>query len=156
MIISGFAGIGKTTFCKKFKNSIDLESSDFHWIYEEDALNMDKEKRKGTTKKMLNPEWPKNYVKAIQEKTKESDFVFICQDKDVRNLLDEKSIRYFLAYPVKECKEEYISRYKERENGENFVKLLESKFDEWVDMLEKEEGSKIRLKKGEFISDKLN
>ena len=70
MIISGFAGIGKTTFCKKFKNSIDLESSDFHWIYEEDALNMDKEKRKGTTKKMLNPEWPENYVKAIQEKTK--------------------------------------------------------------------------------------
>ena len=31
LIIAGFAGIGKTTLAKKYKNVIDLESSIYKW-----------------------------------------------------------------------------------------------------------------------------
>ena len=45
IIISGFAGIGKTTIAEKYQNRIiDLESSDFKWVYEDDTTaNMSKE-----------------------------------------------------------------------------------------------------------------
>ena len=42
MIISGFAGIGKTTVSKLNRNSIDLESSDFHWIYKTNVQNLER------------------------------------------------------------------------------------------------------------------
>jgi len=47
-IISGFAGIGKTTLALKKQDIIDLESSDFKWRYSDDeTANMNKENRKG-------------------------------------------------------------------------------------------------------------
>ena len=33
LIIAGFAGIGKNSFAKKFKNVIDMESSPNKWNY---------------------------------------------------------------------------------------------------------------------------
>lgn len=45
MIISGFAGIGKNCLGNKYKNVIDLESSDYKWLYSAELENMDKEKQ---------------------------------------------------------------------------------------------------------------
>ena len=40
LIISGFGGVGKTTLAKKYKNVIDLESSNYQYIVtEEDVKN---------------------------------------------------------------------------------------------------------------------
>ena len=71
IIISGFAGIGKTTISKKYKNRIiDLESSDFKWVYgDETTANMSKESRKGVQNRVLIPEWPRNYMEAIIKAT---------------------------------------------------------------------------------------
>ena len=71
-IISGFAGIGKTTLSRKNQDIIDLESSDFKWrYYDNETANMDKENRKGVENKEINPDWPKNYLEAIVEKVQE-------------------------------------------------------------------------------------
>lgn len=46
LIIAGFAGIGKTTLAKKYKNVIDLESSIYKWDntgFEDVQLNKEKE-----------------------------------------------------------------------------------------------------------------
>lgn len=156
MIISGFAGIGKTYFAKNNPDiSIDLESSNFKWIFDGSIENVDTEGRKGLTNKTFNPEWPLNYIQAIKDANAKYDFVFISMDKDVREILKNENFRYFVAFPILECKEEYILRYKERKNGENFINLLETKYDEWINDLILSEPNQIRLHQGEFIWNKI-
>jgi hypothetical protein len=156
LIISGFAGIGKTTLQKKYPETIiDLESSDFKWIYSEESLEeTDKEKRKGTTKRTLNSEWPLNYVKAIVEASFKYDVVLISQDLDMRNCLRENGVEYAVCFPTKDCKEDFIKRYRDRGNNEAFISLVDSNFEAWIDALEKEE-NKILIQKGEYLEDTL-
>lgn len=157
MIISGFAGIGKSTMAKNHPDKvIDLESSNFKWAFDESVKDMDVEERKGVSNKTLHPDWPNNYIQAIKENSQKYDFVFISMDMDVRNILDSENIRYFVAYPSLDCKDDYIARYRARNNNEAFVKLLESNFDNWVSALMNSSGSQIRLHKGEYISDKFS
>lgn len=86
LIISGFAGIGKTTLQQNYANVIDLESSDFKWIYSNQNIqNMDKEQRKAVSNRVQIPSWPLNYVKEIIERSKECGIVLISQDDDVRD-----------------------------------------------------------------------
>ena len=156
MIISGFAGIGKTTFAKTHPdNAIDLESSDYKWIFDDSIKGMGVEERKGQTQKIPNPEYPGNYIKAIKEANESYDFVFICMDADVRRMLEAENISYAVAYPTKECKGEYIKRYEDRNNNPNFVKLLKDQFDGWVEALYEFKGTQIQLHPGEYLSDKL-
>ncbi len=86
LIISGFAGIGKTTLQQNYANVIDLESSDFKWIYSNQNIqNMDKEQRKAVSNRVQIPSWPLNYVKEIIERSKECGIFSISQDNDVRD-----------------------------------------------------------------------
>ena len=152
IIISGFAGIGKTTIVEKYSDAIiDLESSDYKWIYETDEIkNMDKEARKGISSRSLNPEWPLNYVKEILEKTSEYEIVLISQDLDVRECLRENNTSYFVCFPSKECKEEYVARYKARNNPKTFIAKVEECFEEWIDALMNED-LKIIMQPGEYL-----
>ena len=61
IIIAGFAGIGKTTLAKKYKNVIDLESS----LYKYDNIGLEGipvEQRKGTIRNP-NKDWPRKLYK---------------------------------------------------------------------------------------------
>lgn len=156
LIISGFAGIGKTTLEQKYSNVIDLESSDFKWIYsDENTQNMNKERRKGTTNRTQNPLWPLNYIKEIIQKSSEYDIVLISQDKDMRDCLKENGCSYIVCFPKKECKQEFIQRYIERGNNEKFISLVSSNFDTWIDAL-MDEDNKIIMEPSEFLEDTLN
>lgn len=155
MIISGFAGVGKTTLAKEYPNIVDLESSDFKWIYKNiETERIDKEKRKGTTERTPNPLWPLNYVREIINKTKTYDIILISQDKDMRDCLKENGCEYFVCFPEKECKQEFIDRYISRGNNENFITLVSNNFDNWIDALATEE-RKIIMQPGEYLEDTL-
>ena len=151
-IICGFAGIGKTTVAKKYKNVIDLESSDFKWIYENS--NLTKEQRKGTEERTPNPGWPENYVINIIQNSNTNNVVLTSLDKEVRDTLIKWGCKYYVAYPEKDCKESYIERYKKRGNNGNFIKTIEDNFDSWIDDLESEQ-NKIVLHSGEYLEDAL-
>lgn len=155
IIISGFAGIGKTTLQRSNVNVIDLESSDYKWIYQdEDTESMDKEKRKGVTNRVKNPLWPLNYVKDIIKKSKIYEIVLISQDKDMRDCLKENNCKYYVCFPKKECKEDFINRYKNRGNNEKFIELVSQNFENWIDALMDEE-NKIIMEPGEYLEDTL-
>lgn len=154
IIISGFAGIGKTTIVDKYQGRIiDLESSDFKWIYEDDATAMLKEERKGVANRKLNPEWPKNYMKAILEATEKFEFILIAQGKDIRNLLEENEIEYFITFPALECKQEYLERYQARGNQPDFVELIKVNFEKWVQELMECPQRKLIMKPGQYLED---
>jgi adenylate kinase family enzyme len=155
IIISGFAGIGKTTLQKNNSNVIDLESSDFKWIYQNsENESMDKEKRKGVSNRIQNPLWPLNYVNEIIKKASEYDIVLISQDLDMRNCLRNHGCMYYVCFPRKECKQEYLERYKNRGNNEKFISIVNENFENWIEALMKED-NKIIMEPGEYLEDTL-
>ena len=153
-IISGFPGTGKSTAEKLLPGIvIDLESSDFHWI---DPKAENKE---------LHPEWPANYIKAIQALAFETDglkkyqdlsYVLISGHREVLNRLDELGIDYAVSYPTLEAKEEYISRYIGRGNTSDFIKKLDANFERFIADLQSHNKFEIPLREGEYLFDKLN
>ena len=68
MIILGTGCIGKTTLAKKYSNCVDLESSDFQWIFTDEYSRVDSEKRKGVKiAKRQNPDWPEKIIKMAED-----------------------------------------------------------------------------------------
>lgn len=63
IVIATFVTCGKTYLTKKYKNVIDLESSNYKFDNSE-LINIPKEERNGTVRK-INKDWPENYYKAI-------------------------------------------------------------------------------------------
>ncbi len=149
-IISAFPGIGKTTLVQINKNYIDLESSDYKWIDIDKTLPI--EERKGTAK-TINPDFPNNYIKKINELTGMGFNVLISSHKEVREALQAQGIEYTIILPSLDMKEEMISRYLSRGNQESFVNLLKTNYEKFVGDLSIDPNEKIILKSGQYLSD---
>ena len=149
-IISAFPGIGKTTLVQTNKNYIDLESSDYKWIDIDKTLPI--EERKGTAK-TINPDFPNNYIKKINELTGMGFNVLISSHKEVREALQAQGIEYTIILPSLDMKEEMISRYLSRGNQESFVNLLKTNYEKFVGDLSIDPNEKVVLKSGQYLSD---
>lgn len=149
-IISAFPGIGKTTLVQINKNYIDLESSDYKWIDIDKTLPI--EERKGTAK-TINPDFPNNYIKKINELTGMGFNVLISSHKEVREALQAQGIEYTIILPSLDMKEEMINRYLSRGNQESFVNLLKTNYEKFVEDLSMDTNEKIVLKSGQYLSD---
>jgi hypothetical protein len=132
-LCSAFPGVGKTHFYKNINNMLVLDS---------DSSKFDKSK------------FPQNYVDHIQNLIGKVDIILISTHKEVRDELTKRGIFFNLIYPDKSLKNEYIERYEERGSDENFIKLIDKHWDNWIDELSEQEGcNKIILKSGEYLSD---
>lgn len=127
LIIAGFPGVGKSYFCEHgdegTAKAIDADSSKFSWV----------KGSKGDSPQR-NPDFPKNYIEHIKSiKDAEGvDIIFVSSHKEVRRALKEADIPYILVYPNIYQKSEYIKRYKQRGNSDNFIKKVDSHWDEWI------------------------
>lgn len=148
MIVSAFAGVGKTTLAKKYNGEvIDLESGNFKWIE-----NGNTEATKGNGSRTQNPRFPINYLEAIKKANTEYKVVLISQHEVIRKCLDAVKLDYIIAYPDISMKEEYIERYKNRGNNERFISLISTSWEKWISDLDKIQGhNKIILQKGEYL-----
>lgn len=154
-IISAFPACGKSTYYKKWsqysdqniwrkKNNgkpvfnskgepcgvkiLDSDSSLFSWIYDENGNKTDKR----------NPDFPNNYIQHIKEHMDTEDIIFISSHKVVRQALEREGIPYYLIYPHKQMKEEWMTRFKNRGNDESFIKFQDEHWDEFIDDMENE------------------
>jgi vacuolar-type H+-ATPase subunit E/Vma4 len=105
----------------------DSDSSQFHWLYEH--LNR-------TDK--VNPEWPQNYVERIKKFATDTsedapEYIFVSTHEDIMNAVLELNLPSFTVVPAKEDKAYYLNLYKERGSSESFVKLMDEKWDEFID-----------------------
>ncbi len=128
-IISVFSCLGKTYLASKYENILDLEASHYKWIYNDKELAMDVEKRKGVTDRIINPEYPKNYLEAIAQNIDKYDIVLITPEKMIRNILREKNIDYLLVYP--ENPEFVMERAIKRGNNMHFANSLKISYKKW-------------------------
>ena len=67
----------------------------------------------------------------------------------------DNKCKYYVCFPKKECKDEYIERYKNRGNNEKFISLVSENFESWIDALMNEE-NKLIMEPGEYLEDTLN
>jgi hypothetical protein len=106
-IICGFAGIGKSTLADEYLGFVDLESTPFE------------------------KDWYR-YVKVATHMANNGYIVLLSCHKELRKELRSQNIDYLLALPPEDKKEEYIQRYKNRKNTDDFIELLS---DNWYSFL---------------------
>ena len=152
ILIGGFKAIGKSTLAKKYKNVIDLESSNFEYIIDENMKNIPVEQRKGLKSRIKNPEYPLNYYNGLISNLQENNIVLFACKSEIVNLLNENSINYYIVYPEESMIDEIIERCKNRGNNETFVSRVKKVY---YDDLPKDQERIIWLKKGQYLEDIL-
>lgn len=136
-VYSAFPGCGKTTYYRTSgKNVLDSDSSTF------DKRN-----------------FPENYLYHIKYNINNDtvDRILVSSHKEVRDALTINGISYVLVYPERGLKKEYIQRYKERGNNDDFIDLLDKNWDVWMNEMDSQEGCyKVKLGKGQYLTDVID
>ena len=151
-LIAGFGAIGKTTLSKKYENVIDLESSSYKYIIDEELQKLNEEERKGLKNRQLNPAFPKNYYNDIIFNLSRYDIVLISMHKEIIELLEQNNIDYFVVYPEENMIEEIIERAKRRGNNQEFITGIK---DAYHRLFPKNSKNVIRIKQGQYLEEIL-
>jgi hypothetical protein len=146
-IISAFPGTGKSFFHNNHPNTtLDSDSSNFSWVKDSEGKNT----------KERNPDFPTNYIEHIKSNIGKYKYIFVSSHKEVRTALLDNCIFFYLFYPDIEDKEKYIERYRNRGNTEDFIKLVETNWDSWLeDVRTESDGCKKVEMLFETLSDEL-
>ncbi len=150
-IICAFAGLGKTYLSQKYSNVIDFDLQKFKYIYNENITNF--EEYKGLSNKIINKEWPQNYVKKLKEIMNKDKIILVPADEEVRQLLLLENISFVFVLPSFDSKDNLVERYKERGNSEKFIQRAIQNLIDWHHLHYKYET--IILKKNEYLEDYL-
>lgn len=154
VVISVFAGLGKTTVGKKYANVCDLTSSKYRYDYS-NINEDDYEKMKYDETRVVNPNWPDNYVKALIEAQEHYDVVLVPSNEDIRCLLQENKIDFIFVLPTLDSREVLLSRYKVRGNNEILIKEVMSYFDNWSRNQKDYDYPIVLLDKDKYLEDLL-
>jgi hypothetical protein len=147
-IVSGFAGIGKTHLKQNSDLKIlDLDSKEFKDALE-DQITFDEDYPERIKEEYNSGNW---------------DIILVSTHWCTRTGLTHYDIPFDLVYPTEDCKDEYLERYKNRDNNnEQFIGMMEFNFGTFVyqlakndDQLDTDHGNRIELKPGEYLSDIL-
>lgn len=156
IIISAWICAGKTYLTKKYKNIIELPSGDYKYILTDEQKAVANKESLKSTKRELNPAWPQNYYDAILKEvnSKEHDIILIAPCMPFQEMRDY-GIKFMLAYPDPNCKEEYVDRARSRGANEEFVNRIETKIQSDFEEFLNQPNEKIIIQKGEYLEDTL-
>lgn len=159
LVISAFPCCGKTYACKKLQEEgytvWDSDSSQFSWITKKIAY-VDVLTVKDKTEKVRNPDFPKNYIKHIQEGIGKVDIIFVSSHQVVRDALNEAGIKYILVYPREDMLTEWIGRAYIRGSGDDFCNMLIKNWDSWISLIKWEINDVTKPNKSCFLSCQLS
>lgn len=138
LIISGFPGTGKSFHTAQL-------ILDGYTVSDSDSSGWAKD-----------ASWPASYIAHIKQRASTHDAVFVSTHKEVRQGLLDADLPYYLVYPTRDQKSDYLERYKLRGASDSFVALMDAKWDEFLSDLENQGGrpcTHIVLSRGQYISD---
>lgn len=112
MIIIGYQGVGKSTYCRSHEDSIDLESSNF-WFYD-----------KETKQKSRWHNWAEIYANIAVDLSKQGNYVFTSCHQVVRDELAKKDYNEHIVIliPSLELKDKWIKKLEKRYNDTKLEK----------------------------------
>ena len=123
-IVSAFPGCGKSYYYNHHKETtLDSDSSLFSWTISENGV------------KERNKDFPENYISHIKENIGKYDYILVSSHEEVRQALYDECIFFYLVYPDVSDKGMYIERYKTRGSDDNFIKLINDNWEEWIHQL---------------------
>lgn len=104
--------------------------------------------------------FPHNYIEHIKGimESYENVIILVSSHEEVRAALSANGIEYILVYPDRSLKEEFIQRYIDRGSPESFVKMMEEKWDVFIDscvnkLSSHNQAGDYVLKSGEGLAD---
>lgn len=156
LIIAGFSGIGKTMLAKKYKNVIDLDSSEF--VYDDsDIIDIPFEKRKGIKNRKKNLLWPQNYINTIISLKEKGnyDIILVWDREDIIKEYLLNKIDFVLCYPSKEDLYNYSKRFKNRGNTEEYIQFKLEQYNEKMEFFKELNVEKIILPYNYTLEDYL-
>ena len=140
IIICGFAGIGKTSFPDfvpyyQSTKYFDLPSTFFR-------------KEEG---------WQKLYVDCAEAFADKYDYIFVSTHDMVIDELIRRRNNFYIVYPRKQCKQEYMERFIKRGSPTDYIERFMKNWDNFVDKLDKVNcKNKISLRTGQYLSDVIS
>lgn len=154
IIIAGFSGVGKTILANKYKNVIDLDAAPY--VYDDsDLQDIPFEARKGMNRKS-NPLWPENYISAIKEAIKEYEIILIWDREDIIKEYIANDIDFIICYPAKDDLNNYVERYRNRGNREEYIKWKIGQYEDRISFFNSLDVKKIILDNNQTLEDYLN
>ena len=149
LVISAFPGMGKTYSKKNISTLeiIDHESTPYRWIKDSNG------------NQIHNTEFPKNYIDTLKDiiySEDAPDVVFVSSHSLVREALNNAKIDYYIISPYQRCKNNIITRYRERGNSEKFCKQLSENWYKYTDSINNETFPiLIKFNENDFINEDL-
>lgn len=156
MIISAYAGAGKSTFAMQVERAVDLTVMPYKWILPPtEKKSVELEGEKGALYYLPNPLYPENYIIDILRAEREYDYVFIPTAVEVICSLQEQYGRkVLLCYPGDECRGEYRERFITRGNSESFLSLFSDGWNHFLAPVKKNQpGVHIVMESGQYLRD---
>ncbi len=138
IVVSGFPAIGKSFIAKKLPTMArDLESSDYHWIINNEG------------KKILNSKWPMNYISDIKALEKSGMYrnVLVSSHEEIRKTMASAGIKYTNVFPenTPQMKKIILERCRCRHNTEEFITNLDEHWNDYIDSLLNDSGAVCKV-----------
>lgn len=164
LLIMAYMGTGKTELENRYDNVVDFDFQDYKYIYDESIRHLPLEQKKGSTNlRTENPNYPENFLAdAIKLLNDEKivlspfiDHVFKAYDNyDIKSKVED--LRIILVCPPKDNFEEYVERFKQRGNSDEFIARREKEFSSLIDLFNQaDKYERITMKPGQFLSEAL-
>ncbi|MDD4110349.1 MAG: hypothetical protein PHS54_02220 [Clostridia bacterium] len=140
VIISGFAGIGKSGLKENVPYYDNVR------VYDLSSSYFRKE-----------PGWEEVYCDIVECMVDKYDFIFISTHDIVIDEMKKRGNDFYIVYPLKQCKDEYCQRFIDRGSSREYVDKFMKRWSQFIDQLDNiNYDKKITLRSGQYLSDVLN
>ena len=164
LLILAYMGTGKTELENRYENVVDFDFQDYKYIYDESIRHLPLEQRKGAVNlRTENSNYPANFLDDAIKLLNEGkivvspfiDHVFSAYDSsNFKSRVD--NTRIILVCPTSDNFAEYVERFKQRGNSDEFIARREKEFPSLVALFENAVNyERIVMKPGQFLSEAL-
>lgn len=153
------AGCGKTFAAQQRDDTLDFEVGGYKYLHPMKPATLLEAERMKANDGELNPEWPWNYIEAIEREYRERRYRYILALvlTELADSLRMKGIPFTLVYPHESLKREYEARYIDRGNNEDFLAVFVGRWECWCAIFETmvRPSKRIILQSGQYLADVL-
>lgn len=160
ILVLAYPGSGKTYLADNFNNVSDFEFQHYRYDYGE-YKHLPLEQLKGRTEiRTINPDWPNNYFKALDDELQNERIVLIPFASSLIEILDyldsSKGVRIIFAIQNKDSFEKLADSFKKRGNTEEFIERRRNDFQKCHDIISNSKYEKVYINDNEFLIDALS
>ncbi len=158
MIIAGFSGIGKSTFCREVAEAVDFDCMPFKYSNLDSLLVSGRsiEELKASPELDFVCNWESAYLEAILACRRQNPQACIVIPSAARVLrgLERSGVPFLLCYPRPEAREEYRRRFEQRGNTARFIEIFIGGWEHWMKSLRQDPCTiRLEMKPSEYLLD---